>query len=362
MRAAARLGALRLRLAEEQIPAIVVTDIANVAYLTAFEHVFDTEPAHAAVVTADLSVLYTDSRYAEAARKAAEGTSWEIRVPRENLYITLCADLSEAGVGALALETSVPFGRFRFISEQFKGNVEPVDQWVEELRQVKESDEIERIEAAQALTDAAFTHLLSVLRPGMTEREIALELEVHMRRNGSDGVAFAPIVAAGENSAKPHAQVSDRAIAHGDFVVLDFGARVDGYCADMTRTVLVGEPTDRHREIYDIVRAANAAGAAAVRPGLPGKDIDAAARAVIDGAGYGEYFGHGLGHGVGLEVHELPGVGARASKSVLEGSVITIEPGIYIPGFGGVRIEDLAVVGSDGCRVLTTSTKDLVII
>jgi Xaa-Pro aminopeptidase len=181
-----------------------------------------------------------------------------------------------------------------------------------------------------------------------------------MRRRGSEGVAFPPIVASGPNSALPHASPGPRTLGGGDFVVLDFGARVDGYCADMTRTVVIGKASDRQREIYNVVLAANATGAAAVRAGIPGREIDAAAREIVVAAGYGEDFGHGLGHGVGLEVHELPGVGPRSEDLVPLGSVITIEPGIYVPEYGGVRIEDLVVVEAEGSRVLTRSTKDLI--
>lgn len=360
MKADARLAALRARLEAAQLDAVLISDPVNIAYLTGFEGVFDSEDAHATVITAEATWLYTDSRYSEAAGGSAAGTPWELRLPKENLYVTLCADLTAAGVESIALESSVPYGRYRFVSRQFAGQVEGVDGWVEEIRQVKEPEEIERIAAAQELTDRAFEHILDFVRVGATESDIALELEVFMRRNGSEGVAFDPIVASGPNSALPHAKVTGRAIQNGDFVKMDFGARVGGYCADMTRTVVVGNPSDRHREVYDAVHAANLAGISAVRAGRPGADIDAEARAVIVERGFGERFGHGLGHGVGLEVHELPSVGPRGTKSVMPGSVVTVEPGVYLPGFGGVRIEDLVVVEDGGPRVLTRSPKDLI--
>lgn len=350
---------LRNRLEGEGLRAVLISDPVNIAYLTGFEGVFDSEDAHAAVVTHDEAWLYTDSRYAEAAERAAGGTEWAIRMPRENLYITLCADMTEAEIDTVALEASMPHGRFRFISRHFDGNVEAVDHWVEEIRQVKEHAEIQRIEAAQELTDRAFEYILPLLAVGATEWDLALELEMFMRREGSEGVAFPPIVASGPNSALPHAKVTHRSIEPGDFVKMDFGARVDGYCADMTRTVVVGSASDRQREMYEAVLAANLAGIAAVRCGLAGSAIDAVARAVLTERGFGEKFGHGLGHGVGLKVHELPGVGPRSSKSVMAGSVITIEPGVYEPGLGGVRIEDLVVVEEGGARVLTRSPKDL---
>ncbi len=361
MKADRRLGEVRARLAADgSVSAFVVSKASNVAYVTGFEGVFDTEDAHAAVITPDAAVLYTDSRYVEAATRAAEGSAWSIRQPPENIYATVCEDLAEQGIGSLALESSVPFGRFRFISEKFGGNVVAVDQWVEDVRRVKEPEEIARIAAAQELTDRAFDFVLGVVREGVTERDIAIELEFFMRRQGSEGVAFPPIVASGPNSALPHASVTDRVVTWGDFVKLDFGARIGGYCADMTRTLVVGEPSERQREIHAAVLAANEAGIAAVRAGLLGSEIDAAARQVIVDAGFGERFQHGLGHGVGMDVHELPSVGPRGTKPVLAGSVITIEPGVYLPGFGGVRIEDLVVVEDSGCRVLTTSPKHLI--
>lgn len=359
MNVSARIDAVRARLASTRVDAMLVCDPANVAYLTGFDGVFDGEDAHAVVISPEASLIYTDSRYAEAVTAAAEGSEWAVRLPRQNLYETLCEELADAGANSLAIEESVAYGRFRFVSERFSGNVLVVDQWVEEVRQSKEPEEVARIRAAQELTDRAFEHILAMVRPGAVERDIALELEVFMRKEGSDGVAFAPIVASGENSSRPHAHASNRAIRAGDFVKMDFGARIDGYCADMTRTVVVGTASARHREIYEAVLAANLAGIAALRPGVPGSSVDAAARSVLEAAGFGEYFGHGLGHGVGLEVHELPSVGPRASKSLVPGCVVTIEPGVYVPGFGGVRIEDLVFVGEPRVEVLTRSTKEL---
>lgn len=359
MNASNRVAALRNRFEDDGPSAVIITDPMNIAYLTGFERVFDTEDAHAAIVLPDALRLYTDDRYAAALRDAAEGTSWEVISVRDNLYVNLCRDLTEMGVESIALESSMPHGRFRFISREFGGNVQSVDQFVEDIRQVKDDEEIRRIEASQQLTDAAFDHILGFVRVGATEWDVALELEYFMRRNGSDGVAFPPIVASGPNSALPHAKVTHRAIGTGEFVKMDFGARVDGYCADMTRTVVVGTASERHREIYDAVLRANLAGIASVRAGRAGSAIDAAAREVITKAGFGELFGHGLGHGLGMEVHEAPTVGPRGKKSVLQNSVITIEPGVYEPGFGGVRIEDLVVVESERGRVLTRSPKDL---
>jgi Xaa-Pro aminopeptidase len=356
-----RIAALRRRLAGEGIDAALVTGASNMAYVTGFEHVIDHHINAACLVTADVARFYTDFRYQEAAEAAAEGTPWVVHIQKESLYVELCTELQQEGIESIAVESSIPYGRFKFISEQFGGQVEPAHRWVEELRQVKEPHEIERIAAAAELGDAAFKYVLDVIEPGLTEREVALELEFYMRRNGSEGVAFDPIVASGPNSARPHAQVSDRVIDTDEFVKLDFGARIDGYCSDMTRTVVVGKASDRHREIYDACLEANRFGLNAVRPGLPGCEIDKVARDVLTARGFGgEYFGHGLGHGVGLDVHEMPNIGPISRESVRIGSIITIEPGVYVPGFGGVRIEDLVVVEESGPRLLTHAPKELI--
>ncbi|MBW6468312.1 MAG: M24 family metallopeptidase, partial [Coriobacteriia bacterium] len=196
--------------------------------------------------------------------------------------------------------------------------------------------------------------------PGMTEAEVAVEIESFMRRNGSEGVAFPSIVASGPNSSRPHATVTGRRIEPGDPLTMDFGARIGGYCADMTRTVVVGRASDEFRRVYDAVLAANRAGASAVRGGVPGIDIDRVARDSLSDAGFGEFFGHGLGHGVGLDVHELPSVGPRGTRPVPAGAVVTVEPGVYLEGRFGVRIEDLIRVEDDGCSTLSSSPRDLI--
>jgi len=358
MNATQRLADIRRRLAQEQVAALCVTYPENVAYLTGFEGVFDTERAHVALVTADACVLFTDSRYIEAAGKAARGTAWQVEGVQDSLWeaVTASVDTDDS----LAIEDSVTQRVFLDVQRRFGERLVVASGWVEDLRLSKSADEIERIEQAQALTDLAFAHILDFVRVGVTERDVALELEFFMRREGSEGVAFDPIVASGPNSALPHAKVTDRVLASGDFVKMDFGARIGGYCSDMTRTIVLGTASTGQRQIYDVVLSANLAGIAAVEAGRPGKAIDAAGRSVIESAGMGSLFGHGLGHGVGREVHELPGVGPRSAKSVPLGSVITIEPGVYVEGFGGVRIEDLIVVEKGGARVLSSSPKALI--
>jgi Xaa-Pro aminopeptidase len=354
-----RCSVVRERL-EDAAEAFIVGAPVNVRYLTEFWGVFDEEAASFAVLVPGGQWVVTDSRYAEAARRAAEGTPWQVAVATSDVAETTAQVLREAGVQRVAIETSLEHRRWRHFVDVLEADVVEADGWVEAVRAVKESGEIRRIESAQELTDLAFEHILRVLRSGIAEAKIALELELFLRRNGGEGVAFAPIVASGPNSALPHAPVTSRVLRDGDFVVLDFGARAEGYCADMTRTVVVGHATTRHREVYEAVLAANLAGLSAIRAGATGRQVDSAGREIIEAAGFGECFGHGLGHGVGLEVHEAPGVGPRSDEELPAGAVVTIEPGVYIPEFGGARIEDLVVVEESGARVLTRSAKDLI--
>jgi Xaa-Pro aminopeptidase len=357
---AERVAALRKRLEADSVQALLVGELANMRYLTCFDGVFDSMAAGAVVITADVARYYTDSRYIEAARNAAAGTPWEVRLQRESLYSEVCADLLADGFETLAMESSVPYARFKMVSELFGGRVVVIDHAVEGLRTHKDAGEIAAIGRAAALTDEAFDHVLGVIRPGLREIDVALALEAYMRGHGSEGLAFEPIVASGPNSSKPHAGISMRVIGKGELLTMDFGARVDGYCSDMTRTVVVGHASDEQRRVYDAVLAANEAGRAAVRAGAKGVDVDGVARALLAERGFGEAFGHGLGHGVGLEIHEMPSLSMR-SKDVLEaGHIVTVEPGVYLPGFGGVRIEDLVAVEEGGHKLLSHSRRDLI--
>jgi Xaa-Pro aminopeptidase len=349
-----RLAALRDRLVAESADAIAIASVPNLVYCTGFGGVFDEEPAHLGLVSECGAVLITDSRYFEAVERAARGSEWRVVCTAETLVSAISAEVSSARFGRVALETTLPHSRFRALEVALESDVIEASGWVEEIRVAKDDSEIASMAAAQALTERAFDHVLErVIRAGVSERELALELEFFMRRAGSEGVAFPPIVASGPNSALPHAIPSERLLRVGDFVVLDFGARVDGYCADMTRTVVVGRASDRQREVYSAVEAASGDATTALHAQMTGAELDAVARRTLEGAGLARYFGHGLGHGVGLEVHELPRVGPRADTPIPAGAVITIEPGVYIPEFGGVRIENLAVVNESGAEVLT---------
>ena len=360
MNAMPRLAALRARMADDGHAAVLVTGVSNLAYITGFEGVIDEGINAACLVTAEGARFYTDHRYTEAAGAAAEGTPWEIRAQREELYPELCSDADDLGIPSLLVESSMPHARYTLIEERFTGEVRAAEGYVEALREVKEPAEVERIARAAAIADRAFDHLCGFIAPGRTEAEIAVELEFFMRRDGSEHMPFAPIVAAGENGARPHAIPGSRAVHSGDLIVLDFGARAGGYCSDMTRTVAVGTAPEKLRRVYDAVLEANEAGLAAVCAGMGCREVDAAARAVLEQRGWGEHFTHGLGHGVGLNVHERPTVGRRSDETLRAGAVVTVEPGVYVAGLGGVRIEDLVVVTDGGHRRLTNAPKELI--
>ncbi|MGH9195713.1 MAG: M24 family metallopeptidase, partial [Acidimicrobiia bacterium] len=231
---------------------------------------------------------------------------------------------------------------------------------VSRLRRVKEADELALIRTAAELADAGFAYILGKVKPGVTEREFALDLEFFMRREGAEDVSFDPIVAAAERSALPHAHATDRPVEEGRFLLFDLGCKYLGYCSDLTRTIVVGKADSKHREIYDLVARSQQVALDAVRPGADGVEIDKVARDVFEGAGVGDAFSHGLGHGVGLEIHESPTL-SKASKDILgTDEVVTVEPGIYFPDLGGVRIEDLVVVTESGAESLSKSGKELI--
>ncbi|MCG5212406.1 aminopeptidase P family protein [Streptosporangium sp. KLBMP 9127] len=342
----ARLAAL---LPGAQADAMLVTKAVNVRYLTGLAS------SNAAVlVRADASaVLATDLRYIETARRLCpELTLAEHRDVSGHLVQT-------AGPVRLAVEAHhMPVAEYNRIG----GDLVPYTGLVESLRMVKDEAELDLIRTACEITDQAFADVLTEIRPGRTEREIARALEFRMMELGAAKPAFDSIVAAGENGAVPHHSPSDRPVARGDLVTMDFGALHEGYHADMTRTVAVGEPAAWQRDVYDLVRTAQRAGRHAVRPGASVHDVDAAARGVIATAGHGEYFGHGLGHGVGLEIHEVPFLGQDKPGRLQDRVPITVEPGVYLPGRGGVRIEDTLVTRDGRPELLTQTTKELLVL
>lgn len=349
-----RLAPLRQKLAEQELEAIVITQPENRRYLSGF-----TGSDGALIISAEAAYLATDFRYYEQAqRQAPDFTLAKIEDKFPPRLAELIAEIGARRVGFES--THVTVDQHQRWTEAMEGfELVSTKGMVEELRAIKSEGELALIRRAVELSDAAFVHIVQWLRPGMMEKELAWEIEVFMRTHGADDIAFDLIIGSGPNGAMAHAEPSDRQIREGEPIVLDLGARVGGYCSDLTRTICLGEPNQRLRHIHSIVLEAQEAAEHAMRAGLKGSTVDAIARDLITAAGHREHFGHSLGHGVGLAVHERPRL-AKTSGDVLQrGMVVTVEPGIYIEGWGGVRIEDLVVVREQGIELLTTAPKGL---
>jgi len=342
-----RLTRLRERLSSAGLDAMVISKPQNVRYVTGFSG-----SAGIAVVTATQAHLVLDFRYLEQAATQAPAFS---RVHAKGPLIDGVAGvLRDHGVRRAGVEAdTMPVGTFqRLQAAVAPGEVTP-HEGLDALRWQKTADEIEAIRRAASIADAAFGDILPLIHPGAQERQVAVELEYRMRARGAERSAFDIIVASGPRSALPHGVASDRVIGRGEFVTIDFGAVVGGYASDCTRTLMMAPAGDRHREIYDLVLGAQQAALAGLRAGITGKAVDGLARTRIAGAGYGEAFGHSLGHGVGLAIHEGPTLSPREEAVLPPGAVVSVEPGVYIPGWGGVRIEDLVVTTDVGCEILT---------
>lgn len=343
-----RADKLRARLADGE--GVILTGYANIFYYSGF-----TSEDAVVFITKDRQVLVTDSRYTVQAR--AEARDFEIRDVTEGVAkIASLLDCEVLGFEENAVTVS-QLNEYR----KFGKKLVPMQGLISELRRVKDEREIRRIAAAEALADSAYAYTIENFEYGMTERDVALSLEFYMRKNGASGTSFDTIVASGVRSSMPHGVATDKVIGIGDFVTMDFGCRLDGYCSDITRTVVVRKCSRRQQEIYETVLAAQKAALSAIEPGVKCSDIDKAARDVIAAAGYGGNFGHSLGHSVGIEIHERPVFAPRTDEITEAGNVITVEPGIYIDGFGGVRIEDVVAIG-ENTQNLTKSCKDLTII
>ncbi|MGD9798669.1 MAG: M24 family metallopeptidase [Acidimicrobiia bacterium] len=356
MAVASRVGRLREGFAAAGCDALLVTRMANIRYLTGF-----TGSAGVLVVLPDSVVLVTDGRYGDQAAEqlAGAGVEAEVRVAGPNAQAALsCAASNVARLGLEAGDVSWAAQR-RYAEEGFEGSeLVPTEGMVEGLRAVKDDGEIARIEAAAAIADRALAATRPMLADHPTERELQIELDHRMRLLGAADVSFETIVGSGPNGAKPHARPTGRRILDGDLVVLDFGALLDGYHSDITRTVAVGDPSPTQARMLEVVLAAQAAGVDAVAPGVAASSVDDACRSLIAGAGWGDAFLHGTGHGVGLDIHEDPRVNATSTATLRPGHVVTVEPGVYLPEHGGVRIEDTLVVTPSGHRRLTNAPKD----
>jgi Xaa-Pro aminopeptidase len=352
-----RLTKLRKSLLEHDLDAILVSQPENRRYLSGF-----TGSAAILAISADRAILATDFRYHEQMqREAPDFELAKIKTRFQDLLPEIVADL---GVKRLGFESEhVTVDQLKTFSEATDG-VEwvPLKETVEKLRTMKEEDEIEALRRSAALNDEAFAHLLEVIKPGMTELEAAWVIESYMRTHGAKKIAFPVIFAAGPNGALPHAQPGDYVIKEGEPIVIDMGCVVDGYCSDMTRTICLGasgarQPSDKYLEVWNLALKAQEAALTGIRAGTTGVEADALARNIIEEAGYGEQFGHGLGHGVGLAVHEWPRASKLSEDTYEAGMSLTVEPGIYLPGEFGVRIEDLVIIREDGVENLTGTPK-----
>ncbi|WP_205623408.1 Xaa-Pro peptidase family protein [Desulfosporosinus sp. HMP52] len=350
-----RLQQMRQHMRDENLNAYVVMRPENGRYLSGFSGGETT-----LYITLEHAILLTDFRYIEQAK--AQAPAFEIIDAGHDHF----AKLGEIGRGVhrVGFEgdyiTYVDFGKLKNAFSE--AELFSLPNLVSNLRSVKDDSEIGLIRQAVKIADNAFKEVLMTIEIGQTEEEIGLNLEYSMRRAGASGGSFDFIVASGLRSAMPHGTASPKRIQAGEFLTMDFGAIYQGYCSDITRTVFIGDPEDKHRDVYATVLRAQMAGIQAVAPGRSGKEVDSVARSIIEEAGYGDYFGHGLGHSVGLAIHEGPNLNKREERLLQPGMVVTVEPGIYIPDWGGVRIEDIVLVTESGCEVLTQAPKELIIL
>ncbi len=348
-----RLTQLRQKLADEQLDAILITSAPNRRYLSGF-----TGSAGALVISPERAVLATDFRYYEQVEKQAP--RFELAKITETLSDLLPDVLGELGVRRVGFESEdVTVSLHQKLTEALPEiELAATAGLVEEIRTIKDEGELAELQRAIDFTDAAYTHIAGFMQPGMTERQVAWELESFMREQGAEAVAFVT-VASGPNGAMPHHRPAERVIQPGDPVVMDLGALVGGYHADLTRTVTLGQASKLYRDVYEIVLRAQQAALQGIRPGMTSLQADALARDIIEEAGYGDQFGHGLGHGVGLIIHEPPFIGRRFGETMLHaGMVFSVEPGIYLPGQFGVRIEDLVLLREDGPQALSHAAKE----
>ncbi|MCM3539567.1 Xaa-Pro peptidase family protein [Priestia endophytica] len=351
-----KLVKLRGSFEQRGIDGLLITSKYNRRYMTNF-----TGSAGVVVISKEKAVFITDFRYIEQATKQTEG--FEIVKHTGPIAKEIASVVEQLGIKALGFEEqAITYADFSTYQKEISAQLVPVSGLVENLRLIKTSEEIKILKEAAKLTDEAFNHILSYLKPGVTELEVSNELEFYMRKHGATSSSFDTIVASGYRSALPHGAASEKVIKEGEFVTLDFGAYYKGYCSDITRTVAVGDVSDELKNIYDIVLKAQLRSVDGIKKGITGVQADALARDYITEHGYGEYFGHSTGHGIGLEVHEGPALSTRSATVLEPGMVVTVEPGIYVPNVGGVRIEDDLLITDEGNENLTYAPKELIIL
>ena len=351
-----RIDKVRNKLTELNVDALLVTESKNLRYLANF-----TGSAGVAIITATESYFVTDFRYTEQATEQAVG--FNIRIHKQPIMAEVNEILNENNVTKIAIEANqMNVATYLQIKELFTAEIVETQGLVEKIREIKEPDELASIKAACEITDQSFDHILKFIKPGVTELEVANELEAFLKSKGASAMSFDTIVASGVRSSMPHGVASNKVIEDGDMITLDWGCYYNGYSSDMTRTIAVGKVDPELEKIYHIVLEAHERVNSSAKAGMTGKEIDALARDYITEQGYGEYFGHSTGHGLGLDVHELPAISVKNDEPVKAGMVITNEPGIYIPGLGGVRIENDLIVTEDGVESTNNSPKHLIIL
>lgn len=348
-----KIERIRQRLHEESIDALLVTNPYNRRYMANF-----TGTAGVVFITKEEALFITDFRYVEQATEQAVG--YTVVEQRRTVVEQVADEVVRLGVRTLGFEKDhMTYGEFEIFEEYVDAMLVPVSGWVEQLRLIKTEDELSILQRAADIADETFEHICTYIRPGVSELDVANEMERYMRSLGATQSSFDSIVASGVRGALPHGVASDKLIEEGELVTLDFGALYNGYISDITRTVAVGEPSEQMKEVYEIVLAAQKRGVEQIRPGMKASEADQVVRDVIVEKGYGEAFGHSTGHGIGLEVHEMPALSSRNDTVLQCGMTVTVEPGIYLPGIGGVRIEDDIVLTKTGNRRLTKSSKEL---
>jgi Xaa-Pro aminopeptidase len=353
-----RIAKLREKMSAAKIDAVFLSGDHNRNYLSGF-----TGNESYSFITMDKAFFITDSRFTEQASQQVDGYEL-IETSRNRTLSEFVSELAnENKIKNLGFEENIlTFKAYSEYKARLKCAFVPLNGMIEEIRMIKDNAEIEIMRKAAKIADDAFEHMLKFIKPGMTEREIGIELEMHMKKNGATSLSFPSIVASGTRSSLPHGEATDKIVAVGEFLTLDYGCVYKEYCSDMTRTIVLGKPSDKMIEIYNVVLEAQLLAANNFREGAVAVDVDKAARDFIAKAGYGENFGHSLGHGVGRQVHEAPTIGYRNCTVLMPGMVVTNEPGIYLPGFGGVRIEDMLVITKDGSEIMSKSPKEMICI
>lgn len=365
----ARIARTREVMTEYGIDILYIRNTSNIMWLTGFLGVFDSEPAHVVLITQNCVLLHTDSRYSTALRARAQGTEFEIDDSKASFPDVLnafvdqhCDEFYDTGALVVGIEDTILLREWECLQADCAYALHITTNLIEQLRAEKDNDEIEAFRQAQAITDQAFAYIITHMNVGMTELEVQRELDRVMFALGADALAFDTIVATGAHAASPHAQPTDALLCEGDAVVMDFGAKKNGYCSDMTRTVFMGEPNPTLQRAWRALRAANETCEAMISEGVQASDVHAMAEEILADHGFGGCMGHSLGHGVGIDIHELPTLSSANTNDLLQGNVVTVEPGIYVEGEFGMRLEDFGVVTDERFEVFTQSGHDMVII